>query len=247
MRTCAALLRGLALLAVCATATLGVWRLARDPLAAWVGPLLRHDAGARHDLAPHDAFDHALAGLSAGLLLVCSLWLLVTSTVAVAAYVAERAAPGRGPTTVLGRVAERGCPLVVCRLVAGVVGVAFTAGLAAPAMAGQPGPAGLTGLALPDRVDGSSLVVATPGSLVRRAPTEHLSPVRAVVVRPGDSLWSIAAALLRDHASDAAVDTAWHRLHRANLARLGPDPDLILPGTRLVVPDLTTPHREEAR
>ena len=63
-------------------------------------------------------------------------------------------------------------------------------------------------------------------------------PVRAdvVVVRPGDSLWSIAAGCCRPAPTDAVVTAAWHRLHRANLARVGPDPDLIHPGTRLVVP-----------
>ena len=67
----------------------------------------------------------------------------------------------------------------------------------------------------------------------------------AVVVRRGDSLWSIATDLLPAGADAPDVTEAWHRLHRANTARIGADPDLILPGTRLVVPGQLAPHREE--
>jgi hypothetical protein len=58
---------------------------------------------------------------------------------------------------------------------------------------------------------------------------------RAVIVQPGDSLWSIAAART-PHASPAAVDRAWHRWWHTNRRVVGPDPDLIYPGQRLVVP-----------
>ena len=59
----------------------------------------------------------------------------------------------------------------------------------------------------------------------------------AYTVRPGDTLWGIAAAHLAPAARSAAgVDRYWRRVYRANRAALGPDPDLIHPGTRLVVP-----------
>lgn len=45
-----------------------------------------------------------------------------------------------------------------------------------------------------------------------------------------------------DQPSDREITAAWHRLHRVNAERIGADPDLILPGTRLVVPELTLPH-----
>lgn len=45
-----------------------------------------------------------------------------------------------------------------------------------------------------------------------------------------------------DRPTDQEVTAAWHRLHRANAERIGPDPDLVLPGTRLVVPELTVSH-----
>jgi nucleoid-associated protein YgaU len=55
------------------------------------------------------------------------------------------------------------------------------------------------------------------------------------VVRPGDSLWAIAARLLRNH-DPAAVAAAWPELYRLNAATIGPDPDLIHPGTELRLP-----------
>ena len=97
--------------------------------------------------------------------------------------------------------------------------MAVATGVAWPALADPARSPDVTGLALPDRTTGAAYPVAS-----------------TVVVRPGDSLWSIAAGLLPAGAPDAEVTAAWHRLHRTNLARIGADPDLILPGTRLVVP-----------
>ncbi|MDX6300436.1 MAG: hypothetical protein QOF53_1650 [Nocardioidaceae bacterium] len=106
----------------------------------------------------------------------------------------------------------------------------------AAAAIGGPALADLTGLSLPDRTTGSG-VARTEPTVLRRADT--------VVVHRGDTLWSISARLLTRTATDARVTRTWHRLHRANLARI-PDPDLILPGTRLVVPPVPSPHRKEA-
>ena len=81
-----------------------------------------------------------------------------------------------------------------------------------------------------------------PDARARTVPRPH-----EVVVRPGDSLWSIAEGLLGPAADDAEVTAAWHRLHRANRSRVG-DPDLIRPGHRLVVPAAIAspaPDREE--
>jgi LysM domain len=61
---------------------------------------------------------------------------------------------------------------------------------------------------------------------------------RTYVVREGDSLWSIARALLGERASDAQVARLVDRLWRLNAKRIGTgDPSLILPGQRLVLPD----------
>jgi hypothetical protein len=63
------------------------------------------------------------------------------------------------------------------------------------------------------------------------------APSRAVVVvRPGDSLWSIAAGALGPRPTNARVALAWPRWWSTNRAVIGPDPDLILPGQRLLAP-----------
>jgi len=70
------------------------------------------------------------------------------------------------------------------------------------------------------------------------APARHAAAPMgaAIVVRPGDSLWSIAAAHLPGDASVAATTRAWHELYDANRSRIGTDPDLIHPGQRLADP-----------
>jgi nucleoid-associated protein YgaU len=57
-----------------------------------------------------------------------------------------------------------------------------------------------------------------------------------VVVRRGDSLWDIAARHLGPDASAADVAIEWPRWHQANRDVIGADPDLIIPGQRLVPP-----------
>jgi nucleoid-associated protein YgaU len=70
---------------------------------------------------------------------------------------------------------------------------------------------------------------------------QHSDPVR---VRPGDSLWLLAAQRLGPHASDAQIAAEWPRWYAANRVVVGPDPDLIVPGQVLHVP---APHSQEAR
>lgn len=60
---------------------------------------------------------------------------------------------------------------------------------------------------------------------------------REVVVHRGDSLWSIAARHLGPDASAAETARAWPLWFEANRDLIGDDPDLILPGQVLRVPD----------
>jgi nucleoid-associated protein YgaU len=60
-----------------------------------------------------------------------------------------------------------------------------------------------------------------------------------VVVRSGDSLWSLAAARLPGTARPAEVERAWRAVYAANRAEIGPDPGLIHPGQRLHLPEIT--------
>ena len=57
-----------------------------------------------------------------------------------------------------------------------------------------------------------------------------------VVVRRGDSLWDIAARHLSPDASAADVAVEWPRWHLANRHVICADPDLLIPGQRLVPP-----------
>lgn len=59
---------------------------------------------------------------------------------------------------------------------------------------------------------------------------------RTVVVQPGDCLWTIAARRLPPGASAADIDLAWRRWYERNHTQIGPDPDLILTGSRLLAP-----------
>lgn len=71
----------------------------------------------------------------------------------------------------------------------------------------------------------------------------------AVVVQPGDSLWSIAEAALGPGASEQLIAETWPRWHAANRALIGADPDLIHPGQELTVPgdDLSGAPLQENR
>lgn len=61
-------------------------------------------------------------------------------------------------------------------------------------------------------------------------------PVAVLEVHPGDTLWGIAARTLPAGASRAAVARRCAHLYRENRATIGPDPDVIRPGQRLLVP-----------
>lgn len=73
-----------------------------------------------------------------------------------------------------------------------------------------------------------------PHLLTGRQRTVDKEP--AVVVRRGDSLWSIAAARLGPHATAGEVARAWPRWYTANADDIGTDPHTLLPGMRLTPP-----------
>jgi nucleoid-associated protein YgaU len=67
---------------------------------------------------------------------------------------------------------------------------------------------------------------------------------RLLRVRAGDCLWGLTEDLLGPRATSAAVARAWPALHRLNRAVIGPDPDLLRPGTTLRVPArVAAPHQ----
>jgi nucleoid-associated protein YgaU len=187
--------------------------------------------------------DAALAAVAGAVGVLCLLWCVV----AIAAAVLS-ALPG-----VVGRTAESIASRITPALVRRAVAVALGTGLAlAPAayasarVVPTPGPAAVAGTAAPFtvRIAGTVLasLPATPTLPPLDWPATSTDPAAPVVVAPGDTLWAIAARALPPGASDAAIDAEWRRWYAANRSVVGPDPDVIYPGQRLVSPstDATT-------
>jgi nucleoid-associated protein YgaU len=172
--------------------------------------------------------DRAMVDLAAFVLLGCVAW----GWLALSATVVEA---WRG----IGRARRPWhLPGVVRRVVLAACGVALATGVAAPAVAtsgASPrhlhGALLLTGLPLPDRA-----VVS------RAAPTPR--PRHTVVVRQGDSLWSIAQRHLPPDAAARAIVRRWQAIYAANRALLGPNPDVIEPGQRLHLPPDDPPRKD---
>lgn len=86
-------------------------------------------------------------------------------------------------------------------------------------------------------------LVTQAGAL--RPPQTRAAPSAEVVVRSGDTLWSLATRQLQEldrtdaHGTieDATVARAWPVWYELNRDVIGSDPDLLLPGQRLRVPD----------
>jgi nucleoid-associated protein YgaU len=85
-----------------------------------------------------------------------------------------------------------------------------------------------------------------PSTTIKRptseAPSSDASVSRSlrvsgdVVVRPGDTLWGIAARHLPPGACNAGIAREWPRWYQANRRVVGADPDLIRPGQHLRPP-----------
>lgn len=170
-----------------------------------------------------------LAGLAAA-----AGWLVVLRLLVTALAVALASAPGQVGS--LGRrTATAWSPALARRLVRAGLGIAVVAG---PAML----PAGA--FADPGPYPTLDRVILAPAAAGADHPGTAGGHVRAsepgsghvVVVRPGDSLWAIAAAHLPPGHSAEQVAQAWPRWYAANRCVIGPDPDVIRPGTTLVPP-----------
>lgn len=83
---------------------------------------------------------------------------------------------------------------------------------------------------LPEKAEAAQSVDAAP-----REDPAITSPEQAVVVEPGDSLWSISQRLLPENATPRRVHNEVARIYALNSERIGEDPDLIYPGEVLLV------------
>lgn len=176
-----------------------------------------------------------VAACSTGLALALG-WLWVITTTTVTGLLAGRPGPRDG--------AARRLVLLAC----GVAVVAGTVTVTPALAAGGDGRELLAGLTLPERAVAPLHPHRKPQpqpAAQAHSQSDVAAPARPTyVVRPGDSLWSIA----HDHPGDAAsVDQRWRALWLANRDVVGDDPDLILPGQALRLPTTQDPNSDGDR
>lgn len=204
----------------CATAAVaGAWGLTAPSVRAGTSALVHR----RLDAVP---LDRALADLAAAVVLCCAVWLWLGTS-----YVVLEAGRGRAP----GRLTSVWVPSALRHLVLGACGTAMVGALAQPAVG-----------ATADVGHRDHRTHAVEHSPVAGLPLPERAAVRQptgadVVVAPGDSLWSIAARSLPAQSPDAVITERWREIYAANRARIGPDPDLIVPGVRLHLPGRDLP------
>lgn len=188
---------------------------------------------------------------------VIAVWYLLTAATLLVGDLLTLA--GRSPTTVLRLLRLAGAPLLRhVAAVAAVSAVTISPALALPADEPVSAPivstAGHTGT---DRnssflVDLGWGVTPPPEPALTGAPDpapipqvvddeEALPPdtPTTVTVLDGDTLWGIVDAYLaatRPGHTPADVAAQWPRWHAHNATTIGPDPDLLLPGTTLQAP-----------
>lgn len=199
-------------LAVWLAVTAAVLAAGRTAPAAWWAA----DAGAPAGDAVVDALVAGCATVLAGAL--GWLWLVTSVTVA-------QVLMGATPT---GAGATRRLVLLAC-------GAVVVAGTAVPAHAdgGHDDAEHLVGLSLPERAVAPATRPPEPRAPAVTVARRDAGTGERYVVRPGDSLWSIARA----HPTDGGdVEVRWRAIWAANRDVVGTDPDLIHPGQALRLP-----------
>lgn len=197
----------------------GTWR-AVDPDAGAVG-----------------ASEVVVSGCATALALALA-WLWVITSATVVELLLTGSAPVRRGTT-------RRLVLLAC-------GAAVMAGTTVPATAvGGDGRELLVGLPLPERAVAPALQHLKQQVQQQRQQQQASSTRRVAattggtyVVRPGDSLWSIARA---HPVPGTDVDRRWRAIWLANREVVGDDPDLIRPGQALRLPGDDTDDQQIQR
>jgi len=229
-------------------------------LLAWLTPDLTGavDAARRLDRL---SFDEALPLLAAIAVAGCAAWFWVVTTAVTieAAHGATYTTAGLACPAGLRRLIFAACGLALA------AGLAAPAGATEAASQTHPHHVSaaevLKGLPLPDRPSVQDASADTPADEAPRAGGHHApstgfsqgfsqdvaehrdtprtrpaatDPVR---VREGDSLWSLAASTLPSDAGNGRIAARWHQIYEVNRGVIGADPDLIVPGTTLHLPD----------
>jgi resuscitation-promoting factor RpfA len=172
-------------------------------------------------------------------------WLLVGRLLLTTVGVLAASAPGA-----VGAAGRKLAVAVTPRLLRSVVqmacGACVVAGRvagASPAFADPPDPAAGASASTPAVRIIDPRLVPVLDRAVQTPPPPRLAatgPARVVVVRSGDSLWSLAERELGNAATDEQVSREWPRWYAANAETIGPDPAVIRPGERLLVPSERT-------
>lgn len=207
------------------------------------GVLAWTSAAPLRQLLDRDSLDFptALTGCSA-----CLAWLLLawfTGGVALTVLARLPGAAGR----CAGRAADSITPAVLRRTVEAAIGASIVlgstgqlayAGTHAHASVAATGSAviGSQDLPLPDRPASRGTRSPKPDRPGGEGDHHDVHGEHVVVVRPGDTLWDIAAAHLSGTRINQRIAATWPRWYAANRAVVGPDPNLILPGQRLRPP-----------
>ncbi|ROR91527.1 LysM peptidoglycan-binding domain-containing protein [Nocardioides aurantiacus] len=191
------------------------------------------------------AFDALLETAATWVLVATLLW----GAALVLAALLERASHGRLPA-----LHWVGCPRRARPLLLAVAGLAVVVPGSAHAATGATGATdgprpGSGTLPVPTRPTDMGTAPSLPRQGTHPAPHPAPRPAAAagaerdagVVVRPGDSLWGLASDRLGPGAEVPQVAALVERLHRRNLAVVGPDPDLLRPGQQLRFPATTLP------
>ena len=215
-------------LAATLSADIGLLALTRPNLGQFVREL-----SAPHEAVRRDGADTVAAHVATGALCGVLCWLALGLTAALLAYV-----PGA-----LGAWARRtSClvlPATMRRFVAGAAGLGvFVAPVSA--LAGTAAAAPLPSPLVPISAPSSGGQLPAPVIPAVRPPVSTGSPPTAVIVRPGDSLWRIAARSLGDTATPAAIAATWPSWYAANRAVIGGDAALLSPGQVLRPPEATS-------
>lgn len=229
------------------TAGAGVLLAGLVVLVGWVspdprtlGPMLSH---------PQAYLDRVGSDRAAVTLVAVICWLVLGWLLLAVSATAAGSLPG-----VLGTIARavsgRLVPATLRRATVLALGLSVaTGGASAAAASGHP-PNGR-----PDRVVSVSSGLAQPTRATARidvdwpvGSTSAPAPARrTVIVAPGECLWDLAATRLGRDATNAQIAAEWQRWYAANRSVIGPDPDLIHPGQRLVSPEPHRPDRTEQR
>lgn len=169
-------------------------------------------------------YEAALGAGTAALAWLAVLWFL--GCVALTLLGRLPGAVGRCAT----RVGVLVTPVVIRRLIEATLGasliVASTTQIAHASNGNDTGAPTATAPPPPDR----------PAAEPERPRPPARQSSHTVRVRPGNTLWSIAASHLPAQPSTAEIAAAWPRWYTANRAVIGADPDLIRPGQRLHPP-----------